>query len=280
MMPPPTAEPAPAATRPPAAGSARTGVRDRTIGVASVTAVVIVWWAVARLGLVNPLLLAGPDAVASSAISLTLSGLLPTHIAVSMGRVLVGFFAAFVVALPLGTLIGMSRTVRAAVNPLIELVRPIPPIAMIPLAILWLGIGETSKYSIIGYGAFFPILLSTVAGFAAIDPVHVRAALTLGASRWQIFRYIILMSAFPNIVVGARLGMGMAFIVLVASELIAASSGLGFLIMDARAPFRTDWLFVGMITMGLLGYLLNQGLVRLERRVLRWRIGPDQELRL
>ncbi len=178
MMPPPTAEPAPAATRPPAAGSARTGVRDRTIGVASVTAVVIVWWAVARLGLVNPLLLAGPDAVASSAISLTLSGLLPTHIAVSMGRVLVGFFAAFVVALPLGTLIGMSRTVRAAVNPLIELVRPIPPIAMIPLAILWLGIGETSKYSIIGYGAFFPILLSTVAGFAAIDPVHVRAALT------------------------------------------------------------------------------------------------------
>lgn len=275
-----TAPVAQAVPKPQRTPAARRGRRERTVGLVSVSAVVVTWWFAAHFQLVNTLLLPGPGEIVAGAVGLTLSGLLPSYIAVSMGRVLIGFCIAFAVALPLGTLIGMSSAVRAAVNPLVELVRPIPPIAMIPLAMLWLGIDEASKYSIIAYGAFFPIVLSTVAGYAAVDPIHIRAARTLGASRWQIFRYVILMSAFPNIIVGARLGMGMAFIVLVASELIAASSGLGFLIMDARSQFRTDWLFVGMITMGLLGFLLNHGLMAIQRRVLRWQIGSEQELRV
>ena len=249
----------------------RLALENRAIGIASVASVLAIWWMASRLGLVNQLLLPAPTAIAVTFVDLTRSGELPRHIGVSMGRVLVGFLIALSLALPLGTFVGVSRIGRSAIMPLVELIRPIPPIAVIPMAILWLGIGELSKYSIIAYGAFFPIFLNTMTGFAAVDPVHVRAALTLGATRAQVFRYVILMSAFPNIVVGARLGMAMAFIVLVASELIAAESGLGFLIMDARNQFRSDWMFVGMISMGILGYLLNLVLLEIERRVLRWR---------
>jgi ABC-type nitrate/sulfonate/bicarbonate transport system permease component len=244
---------------------------NRVIGLISVSSVLALWWIASHFGLVNQLLLPGPTAIAATFVELTKSGDLPRHIGVSMGRVLVGFLIAICVAIPLGTFVGVSRIGRSAAMPLVELIRPIPPIAVIPMAILWLGIGEISQYSIIAYGAFFPIFLNTMTGFAAVDPVHIRAALTLGATRSQVFRYVILMSAFPNIVVGARLGMAMAFIVLVASELIAAESGLGFLIMDARNQFRSDWMFVGMISMGILGYLLNLVLLEIERRVLRWR---------
>lgn len=244
----------------------------RLISAGSVLFVLAIWLLASRMGWVNHVLLPGPDVIAQTFATLIVKGVLPMDIAWSMSRVLIGFLIAVGVAIPLGMIVGLSLLARAAVMPLVELIRPIPPIAIIPMAILWLGIGEVSKYSIIAYGAFFPIFLNTITGFSAVDPVTVRAALTLGATRWQVFRYVILMSAFANIVVGARLGMGMAFIVLVASELIAASSGLGFLITDARAEFRTDWMFVGMISMGALGYVLNLILVAIERRVLRWRL--------
>jgi ABC-type nitrate/sulfonate/bicarbonate transport system permease component len=157
-------------------------------------------------------------------------------------------------------------------EPLLELLRPIPPIAMIPLAILWLGIGEVSKVFIIMYGAFFPILVNTVAGFREVETVHIRAAQSLGASRLEIFRDVVLRSAFPFIVVGARLGMSMAFIVLVAAELIASSEGLGYMINDARYNFQTDKIFLGMACIGVLGFLLNKGLLEIERRVLKWKL--------
>ena len=139
------------------------------------------------------------------------------------------------------------------------------------LAILWFGIDELSKVFIIAYGAFFPILVNTLAGFREVDRVQVRAAQVLGAGRYEVFRDVVLRSAFPFMVVGARLGMSMAFIVLVAAELIASSAGLGFLISDARYNFRTDQIFLGMACIGALGFLLNTVLLRIERRLLRWR---------
>ena len=166
---------------------------------------------------------------------------------------------------------GNSRIARGLVEPIIELVRPIPPIAIIPIAILWFGIGEISKVFIIAYGAFFPILVNTMAGFREVDPVLVRAAKMLGANRWETFRDVVLRSALPFIIVGSRLGMGLAFIVLVAAELIASSEGLGFLINDARYNFRTDQVFLGMILIGVLGFALNKLLIEIERRLLRWR---------
>jgi ABC-type nitrate/sulfonate/bicarbonate transport system permease component len=166
---------------------------------------------------------------------------------------------------------GSSSIARGLLDPLVELLRPIPPIAMIPLAILWFGIDELSKVLIIAYGAFFPVLLNTMAGFQEVDRTHIRAAQTLGATRARIFRDVVLRSAYPFIIVGARLGMGMAFIVLVAAELIASDAGLGYLINDGRYNFRTEQIFLGMACIGVIGFALNKMLMYAERRLLKWK---------
>jgi ABC-type nitrate/sulfonate/bicarbonate transport system permease component len=239
------------------------------LAVVSIATCVVAWWLLT--GLIGKVLLPPPPEVAETMVRWIADGSLAKHTGISLLRVVEGFFLAFVVAVPVGTLVGSSQVARGLVEPIVELLRPIPPIAMIPLAILWFGIDELSKVLIIAYGAFFPILVNTVAGFQEVDRTHIRAAQTLGASRLQIFRDVVLPSAYPFIVVGARLGMGMAFIVLVAAELIASSAGLGYLINDGRYSFRTDQIFVGMVCIGVLGFLLNKGLLEAERYLLKWK---------
>ena len=234
------------------------------------------WWLIGRLEVLSPVLLPPPGEVLQSLVTLTRDGTLPRDIGTSLLRVVQGFLLALSVALPLGVAMGMSPVLRGLLEPLIELVRPIPPIAVIPLAMLWFGIGEFSKVFLIMYGAFFPILVNTMAGFAEVDPIHIRAARTLGANRYEIFRDVIIRSAFPYMVVGARLGMGMAFIVLVAAELIASSAGLGYLINDARYRFRTDQILLGMGCIGVLGYMLNKLLLEADRRIVRWKRGSER----
>jgi ABC-type nitrate/sulfonate/bicarbonate transport system permease component len=241
------------------------------MSAASVAGFVFIWWLVTYFELMEPVLLVSPGKVFSSALSLTKDGSLPIDTVVSLVRVLEGFFIGFLVALPLGMLMGLSSTISNIVDPVVELIRPIPPIAWIPLAILWFGIGEASKLFIISYGAFFPILVNTMAGFRAIESIHIRAAETLGASKLQIFRHVMLKSAFPHIVVGLRLGMGLSFLVLVAAELIASESGLGYLIQEGRYHFMTDKILVGMVMIGVLGFLLNKSLLELEKYLVKWR---------
>tara|TARA_A100001037_G_scaffold266912_1_gene259407 strand:- start:10241 stop:10879 length:639 start_codon:yes stop_codon:yes gene_type:complete len=209
-------------------------------------------------------------------IKMAADGSLFVHIAVSLARVAGGFLLAVLVAIPLGMLIGLWRPMFHLVDPWIELVRPIPPIAWIPLAILWLGLGEESKVAIIMYGAFFPIILNTISGFHGVERVHIWAALSLGVSKQKIFWHIILRSALPRIVVGLRLGAGMAFIVLVAAELILANSGLGFLIQDGRFQLMTEQIMVGIVTIGILGYFINKGLLWLESKWIPYRVTLDQ----
>ena len=242
------------------------------LALISVAFVVFAWSLASGLRWVNPVLMPSPFDVARAAAAAIADGSLVHNTLASLRRVLEGFAVAMLVAVPLGAFMGISRTLRGLVEPLIELLRPVPPIAFIPLAILWFGIGELSKVMIIAYGAFFPIFVNTMSGFRDVDRVHVRAAQTLGAGRYRLFMDVVLPSAFPQIVTGARLGMGMAFIVLVAAELVASSEGLGYLINDARFSFRTDQIFVGIITIGLLGLLLNRGLLETERRLLHWRL--------
>lgn len=246
-------------------------LRSWVTGLISIAIVVGVWQFLSATGRVNALLLPTPVAVLHAAVMLTASGTLPLDTAVSLARVLAGFFAALVIAVPLGVMMGLWWPVKDSVNPIIEVLRPVPPIAIIPIAMLWFGIGESSKIFLIAYGAFFPILLNTIAGFRAIDPVHIRAVQSLGGKRWDVIRHVVVLSAFPHIVVGARLGMAMGFIVLVAAELIAADSGLGFLIQDARQHFMTDEIFVGIIAIGVIGLLLNQSLLIVERKIVPWR---------
>jgi ABC-type nitrate/sulfonate/bicarbonate transport system permease component len=261
-----------AAARTDALGARLLGQRQRALlAGASIAGAVLIWALLTAAGWVDRVLLPSPLEVAKSLLESLRDGSLLRHVAASLLRVIEGFAIALVAAVPLGIAMGISRVVRGILEPLLELLRPIPPIALIPLAILWFGIEELSKVLIIAYGAFFPILLNTMAGFREVDLVHVRAAQALGAKRHHIFRDVVLRSAFPFIVVGARVGMGMAFIVLVAAELIASSAGLGFLISDARYNFRTDQMFLGMAMIGVLGFALNKALLELERRLLKWK---------
>jgi ABC-type nitrate/sulfonate/bicarbonate transport system permease component len=241
------------------------------LAVASIVGLLLLWWAITASGLMGTVLLPSPVEVVKSFAKASLDGSLARNVGISLLRVVEGFGIALVLAVPIGIVMGSSSFARALIEPLVELLRPIPPIAVIPLVILWFGIDELSKVVVIAYGAFFPILVNTIAGFQEVDRTHVRAAQTLGARRMHIFRDVILRSAFPFIVVGARLGMSMAFIVLVAAELIASSAGLGYLINDARYNFRTDQIFLGIVCIGVLGFLLNKALLEVEFRLLKWK---------
>lgn len=252
-------------------GIALTKTRRAALAIVSIAGLLLLWWVITAFGFVGKVLLPDPAEVMTTFVRAVADGSLAQHVGISLLRVLEGFALALVVAVPVGVLMGSSTTARGLIEPVVELLRPIPPIAMIPLAILWFGIEELSKVLIIAYGAFFPILINTMAGFQEVDRTHIRAAQTLGASRLHIFRDVILRSAYPFIVVGARLGMGMAFIVLVAAELIASNAGLGYLINDGRYNFRTEQIFLGMACIGVLGFLLNKALLESERHLLKWK---------
>ncbi|MBH5318745.1 ABC transporter permease [Paenibacillus sp. GSMTC-2017] len=249
---------------------AKTWIRLLT-KLSGLSALLLIWFLITGLGLVTPAQWPSPTATLQTMAHMLSDGSLVLHALSSLKRVVFGFGVAFAAALPLGLLLGSSRFLRDAINPVIELFRPIPPLAFISLAILWLGIDEWSKISIIIYGAFFPLLLNITGGISQVDPVHVRAAQSLGARKSHIFYYVTLRAAIPNIMIGIRSGMGMAFICLVGSELIAANEGLGFLIQEGRYMFRTDQVLVGMITIGIIGFLINVLLTALEKALLRWK---------
>ena len=245
------------------------GARLTRIG--AILAFVLVWEAVARSGLFSSILLPPPSLVAMTGFKLLTGGELLGHIWTSLGRVLLGFGIAAVVAIPLAIVAGSNAVLFNVVDPIIELFRPIPVLALLPLAILWFGIDEASKIFIITYAAFFPIFINTVAGVRYSDPVLIQVASTLGATRAQIFYRVVLMCALPSLAVGIRLGLGFAFLALVAAELIASTRGLGYLIMDSRLTFQTDRGMVGIVSLGVLGFVINAILVRLERWALAWK---------
>jgi sulfonate transport system permease protein len=205
------------------------------------------------------------------------SGELARHLAVSLQRVLGGFAIAASCGLVLGIGIGLSRTLDRATDLSIQLIKPIPPIAWIPLAILWFGIGEPSKIYIIFLGSFFPILINTIDGIRQTDHRHVELARILEVSRFRFITKVVLPGALPAIMTGLRVGLMVAWMCVVAAELIAASSGVGYLIMDARQLSQTDRVLVGMITIGAMGKLLDVLLKEIERRLVTWKtafIGP------
>jgi NitT/TauT family transport system permease protein len=196
-----------------------------------------------------------------------------THILESLYRVFWGFSIAILIAVPLGIFMGWSKTLRELLNPLVEIVRPIPPLAWIPIAIFWFGIGIKSAAFIIFLGSFFPILLSTVSGVLSVDTVLIDASLTLGARRSDIYRKILIPGATPSIYTGLRIGMGIAWMTLIAAEFTGVKSGygLGYMIMVARDIQRPDHIVAGMAIIGTIGYLLDVFLKTIERKVLKWR---------
>ena len=214
-------------------------------------------------------LLPPPTAVALGFWELIATGELPRHTFDSLKREVVAFAWACL-AIPLGLAMGWWKRVNEQVDPLMEILRPIPPLAWIPLSILWFGIGDTQNQFIIFLGMFFPILLNTIAGVKNIEPNLVRAARCLGASETRVLRRVVLRAALPQILTGIRVGLGVGWMALVAAELVGANSGLGFLINDARTVLRTDHVIVGMITIGVVGQIIDRAIRVIGRRIMPW----------
>ena len=234
--------------------------------------IVVVWQGLFYLGLLNPILLPAPSQIAVTFWDLLKTGALPRHIGISILRVLEGFGIAALLGLGLGTAIGLSRTLDRWTDLIIQVVKPIPPIAWIPLAILWFGIGEQSKVYIIFLGAFFPIIINTIDGIRQTDHKFVEVARILAVPRFKFVRQVVLPGALPAIMTGLRVGLMVAWMCVVAAELIAASSGIGYLIMDARQLSQSDVVLVGMITIGVIGKLMDSLIKRVESRLIRWKV--------
>jgi len=239
---------------------------------------VVLWQLSAAAGLLPAGKLPSPVEIIAAAQELTAQGLpqgstLLFHCLYSLQRVGIGFMLALAAAIPLGVFCGWSRLLRDMLTPVIEILRPIPPLAWIPLAILWFGIGLRSAAFIIFLGCFFPILLSTMSGVLAVDPVLISAAKTLGATRRQIFYKVLLPGALPSIFTGLRIGLGIGWMTLVAAEFTGVKSGygLGYMIMTARDIQRPDFVIAGMAVIGLTGFVLDAVLRWFEARLLRWR---------
>ena len=214
-------------------------------------------------------LMPAPTTIARTAAGLVASGELFFHLVASLKREASAFlFAA--TAIPLGIAMGWWRLVYNQVNPIMEILRPIPPLAWIPLSILWFGIGDAQNEFIIFLGMFFPILINTIVGVKNVDPNLVRAARSLGAPEYKVLSRIVLKGSLPQIITGVRIGLGVGWMALVAAELVGANSGLGFLINDARSMLRTDTIVVGMLTIGLVGLLIDTAIRTLGRKFLPW----------
>lgn len=234
-----------------------------------------VWAVVAHgnawLGVVNPVLLPTPLEVGRAGFDLAASGELVRHFLTSLGRVAQGFGLAAVAAVGLGLLVAMCVPLRLMIEPVIEFVRPIPPLAFLPMFLVWFGLGEASKIAFIGYTTFFPMFVAIAAGVLRVDVVLLRAAASLGASRADLVRRVVLPAALPGIVVALRVGFGLALFVIVGAEFMGADAGLGHLIMEGRTFFNPAQIVVGALVLGLLGSLINTLLLATERRLIRWR---------
>jgi len=228
---------------------------------ATLTSLLLAWYVVARFGLVSDLFVPHPAAVWAAL----------RHLGDSLYRVVVGFLLAVVTAVPLGLAIGYSSKVQAVFDPIIEFYRPLPPLAYYTLLVIWLGIENESKIALLYLAAFPPLSVSAMAGVRGVASERIQGAQSLGASRWQVFRYVIFPSCLPDIFTGMRVSIGFTYTTLVAAEMVAATSGIGWMVLDASKFLRSDVIFMGNIVMGLTGIGLDRLIRTAEGRVVPWK---------
>ena len=257
-------------------GPAFTALRPEPVLTAlTLGSILLAWYAVARFRLVSELFVPHPmsvwQAFADIATDGYRGGTLLHHLLDSLYRVLAGFLLAVVTAVPLGLAIGYSSKVRAVFDPLIEFYRPLPPLAYYTLLVVWLGIENESKIALLYLAAFPPLSVSAMAGVKGVAPERIQGARSLGASRWQVFRYVVFPSCLPDIFTGMRVSIGFTYTTLVAAEMVAATSGIGWMVLDASKFLRSDVIFMGNIVMGLTGIGLDRLIRIAERRVVPWR---------
>ncbi len=234
--------------------------RQLTLSVATLAVLLAVWWAVAALQLINPLFLPPPGQVLQKLITIAgpqgfMDATLWQHLAASLTRIVIALLAAVLIGVPVGIAMGLNSTVRGILDPLIELYRPVPPLAYLPLMVIWFGIGETSKILLIYLAIFAPVAMSALAGVKSAQ---------------QVLWLVILPGALPEILTGLRIGLGVGWSTLVAAELIAATRGLGFMVQSAGEFLATDVVLAGIAVIAIIAFLLELGLRALQRRLTPW----------
>jgi len=231
---------------------------------------VILWETLTRIGWLSPQVLPAPSKVLSTAWKLTLSGSLLNDLGVSMLRAAAGFAIGGSIGFALGTIVGFSRIAEALIDRSVQMIRAIPFLALVPLVIVWFGVGEAQKIFLVSLGVAFPIYINTTLGIRQIDPKLVELGRVQGLDTWQLIRRIILPGALPSILTGVRYSLATAWLALVVAETIGAQSGLGFLAMDAREFLRTDVIVLTIVIYALIGVAADSIARLLERRLLAW----------
>ena len=248
--------------------------RNKLISAVTICALFLLWFAVTNAGLVKPLFLPSPQAVFEKFIEVSAHGFsnstLSQHTLISLYRVFTAFFLACITAIPIGIMMGVSRVMSGIFDPPIEFYRPLPPLAYLPLVIIWFGIGEFSKILLIYLAMFAPIAISARAGVmsVSIEPIH--AAYSMGATPLQVVWHVILKSALPEIFTGMRIGIGVGWTTLVASEMLAATRGLGFMVLNAAEFLASDVVIMGIIVIGFFAFAFDLLMRQLERILVPW----------
>jgi NitT/TauT family transport system permease protein len=246
-------------------------VRKSALPILGLTTFFVGWHALASW-MAKPLLLPGPLDVIVAYQQLIADGTLKADTLSSLKRVFTGFSIAAVIGVPLALILSVSTSLRYFAMPVLSVIRPIPPIAWIPLAILWFGIGDAPSFFITAIASFFPVFLNSLSGGCSVNENHVQAARCLGATSLSVVRHVVLPSAAPHVWTGLKIGLGQAWMAVVTAELIAAHSGLGYMIQVNRLNLETPAVLAGMLTIGILGALMAFSLSALERHLLPWRI--------
>jgi ABC-type nitrate/sulfonate/bicarbonate transport system permease component len=253
----------------------RAGVSSYWLTAAVLVAAVVLWQAVSMANIFPAFALPSPVAVWQSLVDIVRSGYggqtLGSDIFISCFRILIGFVGAVAIGVPVGLLMSRNKIVFDIIDPLLQFVRPVPPLAYIPLLVVWFGIGELPKAILILVGTIPVIIIGTISGVKSTPPLRISVARTLGASNAQIFRKVVLPSAMPEIFTAMRVGIGVAWTCLVAAELIAASSGLGWLVQFAGQALQVSIVIVGIVIIGLIGYAMELVIRKIENLIVPWR---------
>lgn len=244
------------------------------LSMGSVLTVLALWFAAAALHLIPELFLPSPASVWQKFLEVSRQGFmqatLEQHLAESIGRVFSALTAAVMIGVPVGLWMGLNKWVRAALDPLVELLRPIPPLAYLPLLVIWFGIGETTKILLIFFSILAPVIISTAHGVLSHQQNRERAALSLGATRWQVLQHVIFPAALPHILTGIRIGLGVGWSTLVAAELVAADRGIGFMVQSAAQFLITDTVILGIIVIALVAVSFELFLRWLQKQLAPW----------
>ena len=239
--------------------------------LAAIVSFLLVWEIAPRIGLADPVFLPPFTKVLAAFWDLLRSGELITHIAQSVRRSVLGFSLGLLVSVPLGLLIGWFPRFEEFIDPLLQTFRQTSTLALFPVFILFFGIGEISKVAIIFWGVQWAILLNTIAGVKNVDPLLIKAARSMGTSSLEIFIKVIIPAAIPSIFTGVRLSATTSILILIAAEMMGANSGLGFLLYDSEVKYKIPTMYAAIMTMSLLGLLLNYSLVAIEKRITHWK---------